>query len=139
MTSTCGHCDRPLSVELGTRVSSQTLGSEQGLIGEVISSLYSLFAVTRQVLKEARPRVGATTDAVGGVAIEVLNRGIRPFPAKWHPLMLSWERERDPKTSAKDHEWKWPKQAEARRELDALGTQLDQYTHALGVMAGVLE
>lgn len=67
---------------------------DQGLVREALNSLYSLFGTTRGVLKAAGPDVGASRDSVGGIAlaqpaagIAVLNNGLRPFLAKWHPLL----------------------------------------------------
>ncbi|MEA5504533.1 hypothetical protein VB735_15695, partial [Halotia wernerae UHCC 0503] len=42
-------------------------------------TVYSLFGTTREVLKVAGSDVGAARDSVGGIAIAVLNNGLRPF------------------------------------------------------------
>lgn len=70
-----------LLVELVTRVTIQPLETDQGLLREALTSLYSLFATTREILKQAGPDVGASRQSVGGIAIIVLNRGLRPFLA----------------------------------------------------------
>ena len=80
-----------LYVELVTRVAVQPLGREEGVLREALSSLHSLFGTTRQVLREAGPDVGTSRESLGGIAIAVLNRGLRPFLAKWHPLLQAWE------------------------------------------------
>jgi hypothetical protein len=54
---------------------------------EAMNSLYSLFGSTREILRKAGPTVGASHDSVGGIAIAVLNKGLRPFLSKWHPLL----------------------------------------------------
>jgi hypothetical protein len=53
----------------------QPLEIDQGLVREALTSLYNLFPITRQVLKEAGPDVGASLNSVGGIAIAVLNNG----------------------------------------------------------------
>lgn len=58
-----------LYVELVTRIAVQPLEVDQGLVREAMNSLYSLFGTTREVLKAARPDVGAYRDSVGGIAI----------------------------------------------------------------------
>jgi hypothetical protein len=83
-----------LYVELVTRIAVQPLEVDQGLVREAMNSLYSLFGTTREVLKAAGPDVGASRDSVGGIAITVLNNGLRPFLAKWHPLLQAWEARR---------------------------------------------
>jgi hypothetical protein len=83
-----------LYIELTTRIAVQPLSLDEGLMREALTSLYSLFGTTRDVLKEAGPEVGAAPDTVGGIAIAVLNRGLRPFLAKWHPRLQDWEAQR---------------------------------------------
>jgi hypothetical protein len=92
-----------LYVELATRISTQPLDLDGGLIREALNSLHSLFATTRQVLRSAGPDVGAGPDTVGGVAIAVLSKGLRPFLTKWHPLLLAHEALRPAAVSP--HEW----------------------------------
>ncbi|MHC5595512.1 MAG: hypothetical protein ACYTXC_06035, partial [Nostoc sp.] len=102
-------------------------------------SLYSLFGTTREVLKAAGPDVGASRDSVGGIAIAVLNNGLRPFLAKWHPLLQAWEARRPLGVSPKEHEQSWSEEPTARRELEALRVDLEQYAQALATIAGVGE
>ena len=82
-----------LYVELITRIAVQPLENDKGLIREALNSLYSIFSTTREVLREAGPCVGASRQSVGGIAIAVLNYGLRPFLTKWHPLLQEWLRE----------------------------------------------
>lgn len=126
-----------LYVELVTRIAVQPLEVDQGLLREALTSLYNLFGVTRQVLKEAGPNVGASRDSVGGIAIAVLNNGLRPFLAKWHPLLLTWEAERPSGRSPKEHECKWSDEPKLRHELELLRKDLEQYANVLAIIAGV--
>ncbi len=128
-----------LYVELVTRIAVQPLEIDTGLVREALTSLYSLFGITRQVLKEAGPNVGASRESVGGIAIAVLNNGLRPFLAKWHPLLQTWEQERPPNKSPKQHELDWYKEPQLRDELEFLRRDLEQYANALAVIAGVEE
>ncbi|MGL5033588.1 MAG: hypothetical protein ACRC6M_07280 [Microcystaceae cyanobacterium] len=81
-----------LYVELVTRIAVEPLDSDEGLCREVLNSLYSLFSTTREILKQSGPSVGASMSSVGGIAISVLNRGLRPFLAKWHPHLQDWHK-----------------------------------------------
>lgn len=128
-----------LYVELITRIAVQPLEADQGLLREALTSLYNLFPVTRQILKEAGPDVGASRDSVGGIAISVLNNGLRPFLAKWHPLLQTWEAQRPPNLSSKEHEQKWAEEPKLREELESLRKDLEQYANALANVAGVKE
>ena len=106
------------------------LARNEGLDREALKSLYSLFPSTRKVLREAGPGAGVRQDSVGGVAIAVLNRGLRPFLSKWHPLLTGWESQR------KSGE-EWPMRSEFRSELERVSRELSRYAETLAVIAGV--
>ena len=128
-----------LYVELVTRIAVQPLEVDEGLLREALNSPYSLFGTTREILKEAGPDVGASINSVGGIAIAVLNRGLRPFLAKWHPLLQAWEAKRPSHLSPKEHEQQWSEEGKLRDELEKLRQDLKQYANALAVIAGVEE
>ncbi len=126
-----------LYVELVTRIAIQPLEEDQGLLRETLNSLYQLFPTTREILKEAGPSVGASQVSVGGIAIHVLNNGLRPLLAKWHPLLQAWEAQRPPTLSPKEHEQNWSEEPHLRTALELLREDLEQYAKALEVIAGV--
>ena len=126
-----------LYVELVTRIAVQQLEVDQGLVREAMNSLYSLFGTTREVLKAAGPNVGASRDSVGGIAIAVLNNGLRPFLAKWHPLLQAWETRRPVGVSPKEHEQSWSEEPKLRSELEVLRGGLEDYAKALAKISGV--
>ena len=126
-----------LYIELVTRISTQPLDMDHGLIREAMNSLYSLFGETRQILRAAGPDVGVGDDTVGGVAILVLNKGLRPFLSKWHPLLLAHEALRPAIINARDWERQWPEEATARGELEKLRKSMEKYATALAKMAKV--
>lgn len=128
-----------LYIELVTRIAVQPLEVDEGLLREVLTSLYNLFGVTRQILKEAGPNVGASRESVGGIAIAALNNGLRPFLAKWYPLLQTWEAQRPPQVSPKEHERNWPEETKFRDELESLRRDLEEYADALAIIAGVNE
>jgi hypothetical protein len=126
-----------LYVELVTRIAVQSLSSDQGLLREALNSLYTLFGTTREVLKSSGPKVGASRHSVGGIAIAVLNNGLRPFMSKWHPVLEEWEAQKPDKVSKKVHEDNWTEAPRMRQELDELRNDLEQYAIALAKIAGV--
>lgn len=128
-----------LYIELVTRIAVQPMDLDQGLLREALISLHSLFGTTREILKAAGPDVGASRESVGGIAIMVLNNGLRPFLAKWHPLLLSWELQREATESHQQHEKKWSEEAKMRGELEKLRKDLEKYANALAMIAGVKE
>lgn len=128
-----------LYVELVTRVAVQSLHPQEGLVREAMNSLYSLFGSTREILRQAGPNVGASHDSVGGIAIAVLNNGLRPFLSKWHPLLQEWEEKQPNGVSPQVHEKGWAMEMTVRGELDVLRSGLEQYAEALGAICGVNE
>lgn len=126
-----------LYVELVTRVAVQPLDADAGLVREALNSLYSLFGSTREVLRTAGPNVGASKESVGGIAIAVLNHGLRPFLSKWHPILQEWEAQKPQGVSAVAHEKGWELEPALRQELSALRNGLEAYAHALAKIAGI--
>lgn len=126
-----------LYVELVTRISTQPLDMDEGVVREALNSLHSLFATTRQVLRSAGPDVGVARETVGGVAIAVLRKGLRPFLTKWHPQLLAHEALRPPTVSPRDWERQWKEEPRLRGELEAMRAAMEEYASALAEMAGV--
>jgi len=135
--STQRHAAWALYVELVTRVAVQELADDAGLVREAMSSLYTLFGTTREILREAGPYVGVTRESVGGLAIAVLNQGLRPFLTKWHQSLQIWETQRPANRSPKEHEGLWVNEKVTRQELSVLRGELEVYAHALAEVAGV--
>lgn len=126
-----------LYIELVTRIAIQPLEADQGLLRETLNSLYQIFPTTREILKEAGPGVGASYESVGGIAIHVLNNGLRPFLAKWHPWLQAWEAQRPSNLSPKEHEQNWSEESTLRAELELLRKNFEQYGKALATIAGI--
>ncbi len=126
-----------LYIELVTRIAVHPLHADQGLLRESLNSLYSLFATTRQILKESGPVVGASKNSVGGIAITVLNNGLRPFLSKWHPMLEEWELQRPNDVSRQQHEKQWPMESQLRAELENLRLSLERYSMALAEIVGM--
>lgn len=110
-----------LYVEMLTRVVTQPLPYNVGDDQTALDSVYSLFPVTREILR-AR---GRSTVEFSKIAIPVLNQVVRPFTAKWHRESLAGAFEDDEKC--------W----EFRRELAGLQEDLRNYNRMLSEIAGV--
>jgi len=126
-----------LYIELVTRIAIQPLNKDEGLIREAMSSLYSLFPTTRQILRDVGPEAGIKENTVGGIAIKVLNVGLRPFLAKWHPLLQEWEAKIPDGVSQKEHEKNWTKEIELRNEIEKLRKELIVYSESLAKIAQI--
>lgn len=125
-----------LYVELITRVATQELDLEVGHLREALDSLHALFPVTREILRKEGAVVGMGPTTVGGIAVRVLNFGIRPFLTRWHPRLSDWESRRDAKESVRAHERAWPDDMQCRGELAKMQRGLWTYADTLGKIAG---
>lgn len=110
-----------LYIELLTRIATQPLDAEHGDEKTALDSVFSLFSITRQVLKNNTRNCTEFTK----IAIVVLNQVVRPFTAKWHRLSLQG--------AFNDAELC----ISFRSELVALQVTLRKYTKMLANMAGV--
>ncbi|MFK7893793.1 MAG: hypothetical protein AB8B63_23455 [Granulosicoccus sp.] len=110
-------------VELLTRVTTQPLADEDGDEATALDSVYQLFPLTREILREQ----GSDCIEFSKLAIVILNQRVRPFTAKWHRLKLQGA-------------FSDPAQCQQfRDELRALQDVLTTYTGMLGEIAGVEE
>ncbi|WFE99619.1 hypothetical protein [Micromonospora sp. WMMD964] len=122
-----------LFVEAVTRVSGQPLATGTGLVREALTSLYQLFAITREVLSQAAPTIRTNgRPTVEHLGIAMLNNELRPFLATWHPRLRAWEQ-----ANPDEPESAWPDDAQCRAELAAMQLRLLRYVEGLGELAQV--
>ena len=128
-------------VELVTRISVAELKSDEGLLREALSSLYTLFDTTRKILRKYGPSVaqpkGEGKISFGYLAVAILNTVLRPVLAKWHPLLLDYESTRDSNLSPLEHERQWEKYEELQQVLNNVRSVLIEYANLLAQVAGV--
>lgn len=108
-----------LYVELLTRITTQTLKDEEGNEECALESVYSIFPITRNILKE----YGRECVQFTKIAIVVLNQVVRPFTAKWHKSKA------DGTFTART--------AEFRKDLKELQPKLNCYASMLSEIADV--
>ncbi len=125
-----------LYVELMTRIAVQPFNPVSGVMREVLTSLYSLFALTRQVLREAGPEVAHGQNSLGPLAIEILTKGLAPFTTKWNQKLRVYEICCPEGVSALDNEHSWDYIDEMRQELEELQKGMRKYADALAEIAG---
>lgn len=122
-----------LFVETVTRVSTQRLDNQDGLLREALGSLYSLFEVVRTTLKDSLPsNARGSAPTVEQLAITMLNRELRPFLSRWHPALHRWEL-----ANPDADESAWPDNAECRQELRVVQQHLREYALGYAKLAGV--
>lgn len=110
-----------LYVEMLTRVVTQTLPIEAGDEETALDSVYSLFPITREVLR----RRGRGAINFTKIAVPILNQIVRPFTAKWHGKRLAGD--------LADNDTR----NEFRDELATLQQDLRNYNRMLASIAGV--
>ena len=110
-----------LYIEMLTRIVTQPLPYNVGDDKTALDSVYSLFPITREILR----RRGRSTIKFSMIAIPVLNQIVRPFTAKWHGESLAGAFDDDDKCR------------EFRQELASLQDQLRNYNRMLAEIAGV--
>lgn len=125
-----------MAVELMTRVATQPIDQHAGLVREALTSLHQLFGVFRQILRDGGPGLGVRSESIGGTALVVLNKVLRPFLADWHPRLLDWESQRAPSVSPTAHEKAWKDEIACRAALVNLQKGLWSYAQALARYAG---
>ncbi|MFD9418496.1 hypothetical protein ACFWC9_27790 [Streptomyces goshikiensis] len=130
-----------LYVELATRISVVELGEDEGLLREALSSLYTVFGTTREILRRygpsVAPRVPPGHVTFGLLAVNVLNLSIRPLLTRWHPLLTAHEARRGDQVDPVGHERRWERAEELRREIEQVRQVLLSLAQALNEVAGV--
>jgi hypothetical protein len=76
-------------------------------------------------------------NSIGALALEILNKGVRKFWVRWHPMLQAHEEQRPSGVSIRDHEQNWEHAAAFQRELADFKQQMNQYTDVLEQIAGV--
>lgn len=125
-----------LYVELVTRVAIQDLHPQYGLMREIMNSLYSFFEITRKILKDCGPEIVDGPHSLGPVAIEILNKGLRPFLTEWHTRLKVYEETRPSGMSQYEHERSWEYYKEMREALKQTQDGLRKYADVLAQIAG---
>jgi hypothetical protein len=124
-----------LFVETITRVSTQPLDEDEGIVREAMTSLYGLFSTTRDTLKISRPSSPVPgSQSVEHLAITMLNRELRPFLSKWHPRLREFER-----VHIHSPESAWEENAECRTDLRQVQARIKEYALGYAKLAGVRE
>lgn len=128
-------------IELVTRVAVTPLPQDEGLLREALTSLHSLFSVTREILRKygstvAIPRRGGNL-SFGYLAVMILNSAIRPLLSKWHPVLLDHESRRDLGASSMLHERQWERYYELQQEIREVQSKLREYLEILAEVVGV--
>ncbi|PFJ96339.1 hypothetical protein COI96_25155 [Priestia megaterium] len=128
-------------IELITRVSVLNLKDDEGLLRESLSSLYSIFDTTREILKRYGPKVAIPNNdtgiSFGYLSVTILNTVLRPLLSKWHPLLLDYENKKEASISILEHEKSWAMHNDFKKDIEYTNVILKEYIEILSKVAGV--
>ena len=126
-----------LYVEISTRIASQPFNRDTGKMRDVLTSLYSLFEFTRQILRDGGPSVAHGPKSFGPIAIRFLTEVLAPCTTKCHePLLMHEEVCREGRGKF-EHERLWDRFDEMLGDFGTLQTKITAYVAALGELSGV--
>lgn len=121
--------------QMSTRVATRPLEPGSGVLREALTSLHSLFLITREITDSVQvPKSIDREPTVHLLANGMLNRELRPFLSRWHPELLRWERAEPDRPEAE-----WPGNGECRAELAAMQLRLREYLKGFGKLAGLTD
>lgn len=127
-----------LYVEMVTRAPLGSVSMEDGSARETLTSLYSLFDTTRNILKRYGPSIARPKNkrelSFSYLAVSMLNTVLRPFLTEWHSKLSGWEKENTRFPTAE-----WPDRLDFLRALDETRNQLRQYANLFAQVADVPE
>ncbi|GAA2077051.1 hypothetical protein GCM10009801_32890 [Streptomyces albiaxialis] len=130
-----------LYLELASRVAVVELGPDEGFLREALSSLYSLFGTTRDILKKYGPEVAPPLQpghlSFGVLAMTAMNRVLRPLLSTWHPRLAAYESQRPAGTDPVAYEREWEHAEQLRADLAAVREALLSLAVTLQGVAGV--
>ncbi|RZS44454.1 hypothetical protein EV193_101330 [Herbihabitans rhizosphaerae] len=130
-----------LYVELVTRVTVVELRPNEGLVREALTSFYSMFEITRTILRKYGPALARPHDpgqvVFGEVAVRVLDGALRPLLSRWHPALMTWESKRPEGTDPATHERNWERHDELREELAKTRVVLSGMADMLAAVANI--
>ncbi|MFJ2906318.1 MULTISPECIES: hypothetical protein [unclassified Streptomyces] len=130
-----------LYFQLASRVAVVPLERDEGVLREALTSLYSLYDVTRGILHKHGPAVAPPVPpgrlTFGVLAMVTLNRVLRPLLTVWHPRLAAYEALRPEGTDPVSYERAWSEADELRRQLDATRQALRSLARTLQQVAEV--
>ncbi|WP_246101067.1 hypothetical protein [Streptomyces cyaneus] len=129
-----------LYLELVTRVPVEELDPDEGFLRQALSSLYTCFNTTREILRRYGPDVAPPLApghvSFGVLAVTVLNRVLRPLLAQW-PRLTAYESQRPTGRDPVVYEREWEHAEALRREIAAVRQTLVSLARTLQEVANV--
>ncbi len=129
-----------LYVELMTRVTLHgRVPDRPGRLKPMFDSLYSLFPTTREVLRTAGPSVVHGPASLGPIALDLLNKCLRPFLDEFHGAFEAYMAKKPLNAPSEQYDAAWPERNKCYKRLQDLRKPLEAYSSMLAEAAGVRE
>jgi len=106
-------------VQMSTRIATQTLAKDAGLISEALASLHELFNNLRDELSLLEPPFCYSENATSleDAILRIMNIHLRPFLTVWHSKHKMW-------VEVNGEQSEWPQESECRAALEILQNAL---------------
>ena len=132
-----------LWIELSTRKIGLPIDFDNDVIIEIYNSWYEFFRITRELVKEIpvlKVRKNESTQDLVKIAIEVLNKGLRPHLTKWQAKFRKWyteeiEKEENKELSPQEIQQKYPEYKKLINEMQEVNKKLIEYRKILKKLA----
>ena len=129
-----------LHVQLVTRKAALPFDQRDDVISDVLSSLFDLFKVARDLLLEMPPASRNDQYGVANLIIRILNSGVRPVLTRWQADYRRWwdaalmhpdNAARSPQEIQRDY----PRYTELVKDLERMNTELSKFSDQLALVA----
>lgn len=128
-----------LWVELSTRKIGLPIDFDNDVIIEVYDSWYEFFKVTRELLKDlpaSRFRSDPSTERLVGLAIDVLNEGLRPHLTTWQARFRQWYDRQATASSSEGEDpqelqRRYPRWEQLKQDMQAVNHKLVAYRRTM--------
>jgi len=132
-----------LWIELSTRKIGLPIDFDNDVIIEIYNSWYEFFRITRELVKEipvSKVRKNESTQDLVKIAIEVLNKGLRPHLTKWQAKFRKWyteeiEKEENKGLPPQEIQQKYPEYEKLINEMQEVNRKLIEYRKILKELA----
>ncbi len=125
--------------ELQTRKAVLPLDEENDVILEIYNSCYTLFSITRNLIKKIPAEHISTnknTEKLVNLMVDVLNLGIRPHLTRWQARFRTWmKHNNDPSLSPQELQKKFPEHNALIKELKKVNLELKKFSDLLYKLA----
>lgn len=132
-----------LWVELSTRKIGLPIDYQNDVIVDLYNSWYEFFKLTRELIKDipiSKIRKNSSTQTLVNIAIDVLNKGLRPHLTKWQARFRRWYKAKSEKSdnaviTPQELQQKYPRYDDLIQDMKDVNEKLIKYREILKKIA----